>query len=133
MEMLVDQGRVEFAARLNSSLREAGFPTTMSAFVKEYNLRADGASVTIHAARKWLSGEALPTQEKIHIIAKWLGVSAQWLRFGENDSSPWDASALEPRDVQLLNDIRALPEEERAIIMLMVNSLLKAHRYGKNK
>lgn len=130
MDFPADQERADFSERLKTSLRAANCPTTPGAFAKEFNLRADGARVSVYAVRKWLGGEAIPTQDKIHILARWIGVSAQWLRFGEDGSIPGDASELEPRDFQLINDIRMLREEERKVIGLMVRVLLKARQNG---
>lgn len=53
------------------------------------------------AARKWLKGEAIPTQDKIHILARWIGVSPQWLRFGEAGDPLDETMGLDARDVQL--------------------------------
>ena len=50
---------------------------------REFNLRYQGAPVTAQAARKWLEGRALPSQDKIRALALWLDVSPHWLRFGE--------------------------------------------------
>lgn len=131
MELPADQERDEFSKRLKTCLRTARFPTSPGAVAHEYNLRADGASVSVYAVRKWLSGEAIPTQDKVHILARWIGVSAQWLRFGEKESSAGDASQLEARDLQLINDIRRLEESERKFVDLMVGALLRARQAGK--
>lgn len=32
--------------------------------------------------RRWLNGDALPAQDKLRVLAEWLGVGAEWLRFG---------------------------------------------------
>jgi len=55
---------------------------------REFNLRYQGAPVTAQAARKWLEGRALPSQDKIRALALWLDVSPHWLRFGEPESRP---------------------------------------------
>ena len=38
----------------------------------------------MHAARKWLLGLALPTQDKLEVLARWLDVSIDWLRWGND-------------------------------------------------
>ena len=40
-----------------------------------------GPPITVHAARKWLVGDAIPTQDKMRALAQWLAVPADWLRF----------------------------------------------------
>lgn len=130
MDVPADQERVAFSERLKMALRAAGYPATPAAFAQQFNLRADGARVSVHAVRKWLHGEAIPTQDKIHILARWIGVSVQWLRFGENGGSAGDASAFEVRDLRLLNDIRRLDEDQRGLIQLLVGMFLKSRLHG---
>lgn len=79
--------RVSFSSRLKASLSARGYDISPSSFVHDFNLRANGLVVTVHAARKWLIGEAIPTQARLQIIANWLGISAAWLRFGDAGNS----------------------------------------------
>ncbi|MFL6571802.1 MAG: hypothetical protein ACJ8G4_08615 [Burkholderiales bacterium] len=55
---------------------------------REFNLRYEGTPVTVQAVRKWVSGRALPSQDKIRALALWLEVSPQWLRYGEGETAP---------------------------------------------
>ena len=80
----VSHERARFQARLARTLQHNGYahdsPTVLA---REFNFRFSGRPVTIHAARKWLVGESIPTQDKLRILAQWLGVTAEWLRFGD--------------------------------------------------
>jgi CheY-like chemotaxis protein len=82
----VSRERAKFQARLAKALQFAGYshdsPTQLA---REFNFRFSGQPVTIHAARKWLVGESIPTQDKLRILAQWLGVTAEWLRFGDTE------------------------------------------------
>lgn len=72
--------REQFSARLKQALGTVGAsPTKLQ---REFNRAYDGQPITVHAARKWLVGEAIPTQEKIRILAKLTGSTMDWLRFG---------------------------------------------------
>jgi hypothetical protein len=75
-----------FSKRLKEAIRKAridiGSPTLIA---REFNLRYHGDPVSTQAVRKWLSGKALPAQDKIRALGLWLDVSAHWLRFGEAD------------------------------------------------
>lgn len=62
--------RVQFCRRLTAALISAGFQPSASALVREFNPRADGAAVTVHGARKWVTGGAFPTQERLRILAR---------------------------------------------------------------
>lgn len=124
--------RINFADRLRTSLLDACQPVEPSAFMRAYNLRADGATVTSHAARKWLRGEAFPTQEKILIIARWLNVHASWLRFGDAEKRNYGAGPPPPLDeswsnenLVLMHDIRALTPVGQIIVRDLVDSLMR--------
>jgi len=75
-----------FSRRLKEAMRKArvdiGKPTRVA---REFNLRYDGDPVSTQAVRKWLSGKALPSQDKVRALGLWLEVPANWLRFGEAD------------------------------------------------
>jgi transcriptional regulator with XRE-family HTH domain len=121
--------RQNFSDRLKQTLAAAGYSLRPSAFTKEFNLRADGAMVTVHAARKWLYGEAIPTQEKIHILARWLGIPASWLRFGDAENGMYALAgadqAPDSKDLLLLHDVRLLPAEEQQVVRELVTVLLR--------
>ena len=63
--------RQNFTSRLKSALRNADYsqdsPTQLP---REFNVRFTARPITVHAARKWLFGEALPTQEKLHVLSQ---------------------------------------------------------------
>lgn len=84
--MTLSDEKQDFSKRLKEAMRrarvDAASPTRIA---REFNLRYDGDPVTTQAARKWLSGQSLPSQDKIRVLAGWLGVPAQWLRFGETE------------------------------------------------
>jgi CheY-like chemotaxis protein len=87
-EVTVTRERAKFRERLAKALQFAGYPhDSPTQLAREFNFRFSGRPVTIHAARKWLVGESIPTQDKLRILAQWLGVTAEWLRFGETDKS----------------------------------------------
>lgn len=123
--------REGFSARLMASLKLEQLPTTTGAFTREFNLRADGAAVTVHAVRKWFDGGCIPTQDKVQIIARWVGVSAQWLRYGDTDEVRATNAELEPRDYRMINDLRLLRQTERNLVEQMVEALLSAQQYSK--
>ena len=82
----VSHERINFQQRLAKALQFAGYPhDSPTQLAREFNSRFAGRPVTIHAARKWLVGESIPTQDKLRILAHWLGVTAEWLRFGDTE------------------------------------------------
>ncbi len=129
-----DFARSEFKDRLATALKDAGVTQSASVVAREYNLRADGPSVTTHAVRKWLLGESLPAQMRLVVLANWLQVSPQWLRFGDgaNDRTLETKEAGIPHDlVMLLSDFRRLDERSQAVVKDMVALTLKHHSLRK--
>jgi transcriptional regulator with XRE-family HTH domain len=125
---VANEEKEQFSARLQRALVKAQCPNAPNDFVKEFNLRADGSSVTVYAARKWLSGTAIPTQEKVQILAGWLGVSSAWLRFGSDDDGPpvnGSARGLATADRVLLEAVHRLSARDRRVVHEMVKSLLR--------
>ena len=77
--------RALFSKRFIASLEILGIPPSPTIVQREYNIRSNQPPITSHAARKWLMGEAIPTQDRIRMLPDWLNVSPSWLRFGEDD------------------------------------------------
>ncbi|ATQ78837.1 hypothetical protein CR152_11635 [Massilia violaceinigra] len=97
---------------------------------RAFNIRFPHMTVTSHAARKWLMGEALPTQEKLVALAEWLEVEPTWLRFGNASSSESSASVQKSGD-RIESDIRLLSEPERKIIRAALDAVFSARQILK--
>jgi hypothetical protein len=127
--------RAGFRERLKTSLLAAGIAPKPSTFAREFNCRADGATVTVHAARKWLVGESFPTQERLHVLSRWLHVSPQWLRYGEGEEqypvAANESGFIPHHEILMLGDFRRLDERSRAVVRDLISSLLKHHALRK--
>ena len=126
--------REDFSSRLQQSLRNAAYSSVSpTQLAREFNVRFAGPAVTVHAARKWLVGEAIPTQEKLRTLACWLAVSAEWLRFGGvaipgvagNDAM---TAHFATDDVKLITDLQRLDERYRVIAREMIRMLVHISR-----
>ena len=102
----------KFSARLVQALEGAGIRPKQTAVWRMFNQRHAGPPVTIHAVRKWLTGESIPAQDKIRTLADWLSVNPNWLRFGESLATD-DMDALRPEELQYIANLRSLSGEER--------------------
>ena len=126
----VSHERINFQQRLAKALQFAGYPhDSPTQLAREFNSRFSGRPVTIHAARKWLVGESIPTQDKLRILAQWLGVTAEWLRFGDTEqptggpeSNLQNPSAEEAR---LLAELMELDPYHRRLAHDFVSMLAK--------
>jgi transcriptional regulator with XRE-family HTH domain len=123
--------RESFSERLQQALKNAHYsPDSPTRLAREFNIRFEGRPITVHAARKWLVGEAIPTQEKLRMIAQWLGVPADWLRFGgaEHAASAENgngAARFESADVKLIADLQRLDEHHRQLAREFIRMLVR--------
>lgn len=86
MEHTSEQQRIAFSQRLSQELKRIGQPiSSPTQIARAFNKVYSGQPVRAQAVRKWLLSEGMPTQPKLLALATWLGVSAQWLRFGTGE------------------------------------------------
>lgn len=131
--MAIDPKEKEaFSRRLCQALAAANAddrsPTRLA---REFNKRHKGADVSVNAAHLWLRGEAIPAQDKIRTLAAWLGVTPEWLRFGESETAAGYAvkePALSEGDIDLVRQFRNLNTGHRQLVREMLLSLQKIER-----
>lgn len=126
--------REQFSQRLQALLRDAHYsPDSPTELAREFNIRFPGRPVTVHAARKWLVGEAIPTQDKLRTLADWLMVPIDWLRFGADvmrKEVPNPAAQANSGDLKLIADMQLLDEPHRQIVREVVRILIRTTRSG---
>lgn len=121
--------RQQFSERLQETLRRNGYePDSPTQLARHFNAQFAGPAITIHAARKWLVGESIPTQEKLRVLSKWLGVSAEWLRFGTKNKQDGKPSGppLNPRDRAFLDGMHLLDEKHQKMMHEILRVMIKA-------
>jgi transcriptional regulator with XRE-family HTH domain len=125
-EIRTEQER--FSDRLNQALAAANYrPAGASLIAREFNLRFPDMAVTVHAVRKWIKGEAIPTQDKLVALAQWLGVKADWLRYdGEVSPSEMSPQQFSGEDLRMLRDYQRLGSERKRIVDEIVQILLRS-------
>lgn len=126
-----------FSLRLKQALkRNPKKIDTATELALNFNLRHTTGPITTQAAQKWLTGQALPTIDKIATLADWLNVSLQWLRFGIAEQRPPAVGIAKtstaknvpvappsPDELKLLATLRAMPEHRRNLIIELVGEL----------
>ncbi|MBI5330865.1 MAG: hypothetical protein HZB71_09660 [Betaproteobacteria bacterium] len=128
--------REAFSLRLRECLARmgAGSGTGPSWLAREFNRRYPGAPVSLHAARKWLLGEAIPAQDKLRVLSDWLGVTAEWLRYGAGSAyvlrEPSPGAGL---DYPLMREIAALSDLHREAVRELVSALRRAEEVEKTR
>jgi len=120
-----------FSKRLRESLRRAGVRHGgPAAIAREFNLRYEGTPVTPQAVRKWLEGQAMPSQDKLRALSLWLEISPHWLRFGEGDNpaaprARQEAAAYRVEPGWVAKKYDALNDSHKKMIVELVLALLR--------
>lgn len=123
--------RERFSKRLRDALKQAGEASDSPAtLARAFNRRYPGKPISDYAARKWLQGEAIPSQDKLRILAQWLGVANDWLRFGDGAiaSSPVVRDESPELDYELMRAIANLSEEHQTVVSELVAALRRAEK-----
>jgi hypothetical protein len=113
--------RITFSMRLKASLESAGTPISPTVLQRIFNSQSS-IPVSVHAARKWPTGDSIPTQTHLRTLSVILGVSVTWLRFGD-DSLVSKGKAISPKEEILLTDFRCLTKITQTHISNLIRSL----------
>lgn len=109
----------KFSARLVEALHACGISPGATNVWREFNRVYDGRPVSVHAVRKWLTGEAIPSQDRIKALSDWLSIAPHWLRFGD-ESIKENQESLQPDERRLLSNLRFLSADERQRLIALV-------------
>ncbi len=125
--------KAEFAQRLTNAMTRAGYALRPVVLEREFNTRYWGRSVTLQAVRRWLRGEAIPSQEKLQVLADWLKVEPQVLRFGEQvrnsiqqQKQRWD-EGIGYQERETFDAFLKLPAPQRKLIRDVILTFAKVH------
>jgi transcriptional regulator with XRE-family HTH domain len=122
----------QFADRLRSALESAGVRASPTLVANAFNLRYHGRSITPHTARNWLLGKVMPTQDKLRVLADWLQVSPDELRFGRAPGKTYvyemNAGPVEMAlaDREMVDRYLSLSQEGRKTIRDVVSAFVVA-------
>lgn len=126
--------KTEFAQRLSTAMERAGYPVRPVVLEREFNTRYWGRSVTLQGVRRWLRGEAIPSQDKLQVLADWLGVEPEVLRFGnrvrqsvQERRQRWD-EGLGYVERETLEAFLSLPAPQRKVVREVILTFAKVHR-----
>ena len=127
---------IAFTQRLLLALHSIGYEVTnISGITREINKLFGEKSITSHAVRKWLSGQAIPIHSRLIRLADWLGVSPAWLRFGEGQMYKSDLSHIPFSDENnyslIFAKIKSLSKEELELVTHQIELILKIRKLHK--
>jgi transcriptional regulator with XRE-family HTH domain len=118
-----------FAQRLRQSLEASGVRISPTVVANEFNLRYWGRSITPHTARNWLLGKSIPTQDKLRVLADWLQVGPDELRFGQAtglqkaSEDTGLTAGFNMADREMLSRYMVLPMHERKTVREVVAAM----------
>jgi transcriptional regulator with XRE-family HTH domain len=131
--------KLEFAERLRKAMLDAGYEARPAVLEKGFNSRYWGRSVSFQAVSRWLRGEAIPSQDKLQVLAEWLKIEPHALRFGEQAAESirtkrkqWD-EALDYRERETIEAYLSLPLPQRKIVREVIQAFTKVFASDKNR
>lgn len=114
--------KLQFAERLKAAMQAKGYAPKASVLEREFNLKYFGKAITLHAAGKWLRGEAIPRHDKILTLAEWLEIRPADLVYGLNirdgmqrKQARW-SDEIGYRERELFELFLALPAPQRKVV-----------------
>lgn len=121
----------DFSKRLKLALRRSSEPVNgATELALRFNLRHTGEAVTAQTAHKWITGRAIPTNDKLATIAKWLNVDEHWLHYGppskNTASTATQPSKPAPELIALAAKIQTLQPHQRYLVEELVEQLREA-------
>lgn len=127
-DSLSNTERAQFAERLKQSLANLGYAPRPSRLITIYNARSNDAPISLHALRKWLTAESIPTQPRLCVLASWLKVTPEWLRYGDEiaSTSTRDVKSVEvSQEIFLMvKDYKLLSADAKEIFNATLSSML---------
>ena len=128
----MQQASKEFAERLRAYMEAEGHEPRPAVLEREFNERFWGRSITFQTASSWLRGAAIPTQDKLEVLAEWLKVEPQVLRYGDKAAkgirearAAWPGGLPAP-DRAAIEAYLALPRAKKKLVRELVQALSDA-------
>lgn len=125
--------KIEFTERLRAAMIQAGYVASPSVLEHEFNLRWPGKSISNQAAWGWLNNRSIPTQDKMKVLAEWLKVEPDVLRFGDavrlsvqQHKKRWD-EGVGHVERETFDAFLKLPAAQRKIIREVILTFAKAN------
>ena len=128
--------KLEFSNRLREAIVNAGYAASPSVLEHEFNLRWYGRSISNQAAWSWLNSRSMPTQDKVQVLAEWLKIEPEVLRFGEAvrhsvrvQRDRWE-QGIGYLERETFDAFLQLPAPQRKLIREVILTFAKVHGAG---
>lgn len=118
--------KLQFSLRLKKALINANHPVSPTYLSNEFNMRYSGQPVSVQSANNWILGKAIPNQDKLSLLAIWLNVSSQWLRFGDIDSHfKIGSDNIDALDLDFFTKFKRLNNKQKKIIQSLIDEFIQ--------
>ncbi len=124
----------EFSERLRAAMEARRLAPSASVLEREFNLRWSGSPIGRQAAWKWLNGQAIPKQDKLQELARWLKVEPHVLRFGDQalrhlraEQQRWD-EGIGYLERETFDAFLQLPAPQRKLIREVILTFAQVHQ-----
>ena len=125
--------KLEFSQRLQAAMVAAGLEPRPGVLLNQFNANYWGRSVTFQAVSRWLRGEAIPAQDKLLVLAGFLKIEPEVLRFGEavrnsvqQHRQRWD-EGVGYLERETFDAFLKLPAPQRKLIREVILTFAKVH------
>ena len=125
--------KLEFSQRLQAAMVAAGLEPRPGVLLNQFNANYWGRSVTFQAVSRWLRGEAIPAQDKLQVLASFLKIEPEVLRFGEavrnsvqQHRQRWD-EGVGYLERETFDAFLKLPAPQRKLIREVILTFAKVH------
>ena len=115
-------------------MQAAGYAVSPTVLEHEFNLRWHGRSISTQAAWSWMNNKAIPTQDKVQVLAEWLKVEPQVLRFGEavrqslqKRRQRWE-EGMNHLERETVDTFLQLPAPQRKLIREVILTFAQVHK-----
>lgn len=126
--------KIEFSKRLRHAMQAAGYTASPSVLEHEFNLRWYGRSISTQAAWSWLNSRAIPAQDKMQVLAEWLKIEPEVLRFGDAVRKSvqayrrrWD-EGMGHLEREAFDAFLQLPAPQRKLLHEVILTFAQVHR-----
>ena len=115
--------RTQFSERVAAALVARGMLASATVLQRAFNAQNPQLAISVHAARKWLMGESIPTQARLRELAAVLAASPTWLRFGEDEAAVSKNKPLSTQEHMLIQHFHSLTVAQQTHLLALVQSM----------
>lgn len=109
-----------FSERLQLALKALpNQPLNLSQIALQFNLRWHKDPVSPQAVHKWLTAQYFPTHEKLKVLAEWLNVSYEWLRYGRQT-----VTTNNEQEVLMLTYFNKLTKDQQQAVLNLLSAIV---------